>query len=47
VTGSTPEDVGRIALEGGVALSLLIAEQAGLESSFLELVADSSTEMAS
>jgi ABC-2 type transport system ATP-binding protein len=47
VTGSTPEQIGRIALDGGVALSLLSAEQAGLENSFLELVADSKTEMAS
>ena len=38
VSGATAEQVGRIALEAGVPLSLLTVERAGLEDVFLELV---------
>ena len=41
VTGSSAEEVGRAALAGGVALTELRTEHAGLEDVFLELVAHS------
>jgi len=38
VTGSTPQQVGSIALAAGVALTLLMEESIGLEDVFLDLV---------
>jgi ABC-2 type transport system ATP-binding protein len=38
VTGATGEQVGRVALEANIVLSLLAVEKAGLEDVFLELV---------
>lgn len=43
VTGAGAEAVGRAALAGGVALTQLTTEHAGLEDVFLELVADAAT----
>ena len=38
VTGATGEQVGRVALEANIVLSLLAVEKAGLEDVVLELV---------
>ena len=38
VTGATPEAIGHLALTAGIPLSLLAAEQSGLEDAFLSLV---------
>jgi ABC-2 type transport system ATP-binding protein len=43
VSGRSATEIGAIALRAGIPLSLLTAEQGGLETAFLELVGDGST----
>jgi ABC-2 type transport system ATP-binding protein len=41
VRGTTSEEIGRLALEGGIALSELVVQEVSLEDAFMRITQDS------